>query len=473
MQKLKRWISTTIFALAAGACDEVEDAPDRGADADMIALRPSGTGGTGSGSTLLNTGHLDTDGTPILYFSRLGAQTTYDDSAHTRVTFTNLRVRSGNSTLEFSPASANIQVTPTGVTINGAPYSPGQLVGSEWTFSAMSDTMPARVVTLRLDGAALAYVPGGSQVPLYNFRFASIDPAWSNVCAPLDPITVGNVVWDGVTGVPPGVSNNFSLPYTAVLYPSLRADSTGQLFADSNQIYLGCTSGAIGKGALWGYPTWVSTYQNMTGIQQLQAVTRAIRADYCADGTPHTVDGTPIQVRDRFRSAFDDPTEATESVWGGSGTQCRVLHPRLSNNGATYTCSASTNQDCNKLGSNWILGSQQFMWTKLDPNTTTFPPKTACNTASTTRGCADPGVEYIVCEQDSYCCVVAWDSICVSEVAQLGAGGDACCVDNGGPGCGNPGVSSCVGGYDGYCTASRWDSLCALEVESLGCGRCR
>ncbi|MCR9164781.1 MAG: hypothetical protein ACE37F_33610 [Nannocystaceae bacterium] len=91
-------------------------------------------------------------------------------------------------------------------------------------------------------------------------------------------------------------------------------------------------------------------------------------------------------------------------------------------------------------------------------------------------GCADVPVQACVCEADPYCCNTAWDSLCVGEVDSLGCGtcGSevACCGTSGDPGCERPDTESCVCDADPYCCNVAWDSLCVSEVESLGCGSC-
>ena len=120
----------------------------------------------------------------------------------------------------------------------------------------------------------------------------------------------------------------------------------------------------------------------------------------------------------------------------------------------------------------------------------------SCCTPGQTPGCSDSTVETCVCAQDSYCCTVAWDSICVGKVASLacgscgngsssassgsasagsgtgGGGQQACCDTAMTPGCGDKTVEQCVCKQDGYCCGVEWDSLCVQEVDSFGCGPC-
>lgn len=478
LQTLKTRIPL-VTTLLLGACEahDLEDAPDRGALEEAIDVRTFGSY-SGGGSTRLNTSMLFPEGMPLRHFARNGTQVVYDDAAGTRVTFLSVRLVIGGGLVTFSPLSNTIESPQGRLKINATIFEPGQLLGSEWNFQLSDTTLGPRTVTLRVTGVAIATVPGGGQVPLYNFSLAGAASAFYpagpfSTCDVLDSLTAGQVNYKLAGQTPSGLINAFKTEYAAVLYGGVKVSELGVVGTDDTSISLACTSGAIGKSALWGYPSWVSAYGGMTGLQQLQAASRAIRADYCGDGVSRTADGTPLQIRDRYTAAFDDPTEATEAVWGANGSRCTVTDDRLGT-GLVFPCGgAVATTDCNQLGSDWITGPDSFMWTKVDPARTTVTPKTACNVAAATPGCADPGIQAVVCDVAPDCCTIAWDSLCVTKAATLGATGDACCIDNGGPGCGDADVSSCVGGYDPYCTATRWDSLCAQEVEHLGCGLCR
>lgn len=112
--------------------------------------------------------------------------------------------------------------------------------------------------------------------------------------------------------------------YSVVLYEDLDVHpDEGTHFHRANTIYFGCTSGAVGKAALWGYSPW------NTDAQAHQTATRVVRADYCGDGTSYTAQGTGLQVADVFDvNAFADQGKDTEALWGPEGAQC-LLTPRL------------------------------------------------------------------------------------------------------------------------------------------------
>ncbi|HKA89227.1 MAG TPA: hypothetical protein VKE22_16285, partial [Haliangiales bacterium] len=97
-----------------------------------------------------------------------------------------------------------------------------------------------------------------------------------------------------------------------------------------------------------------------------------------------------------------------------------------------------------------------------------------CTTgAKLTSGC-DPCVTQI-CARDAYCCQSAWDNICVSEVSTI-CGLNVCgtCAH---PKCStgarlSPSCDPCVAticSLDSYCCSVAWDSICVAEVSVI-CG---
>ncbi len=92
-------------------------------------------------------------------------------------------------------------------------------------------------------------------------------------------------------------------------------------------------------------------------------------------------------------------------------------------------------------------------------------------------GCDDAACQSAVCAADSFCCAVAWDGICASEAASLcevcgggGTGGASnCCTNWGGLGCDDAACQSAVCAADSFCCAVAWDSICAGEAATL-CG---
>jgi hypothetical protein len=93
---------------------------------------------------------------------------------------------------------------------------------------------------------------------------------------------------------------------------------------------------------------------------------------------------------------------------------------------------------------------------------------------------------------DSFCCAVAWDSICCDEAETVcsgscaagcagGDGGgadggtpvsDCCCPASGAIGCSDATCEGCVCGVDSFCCAVAWDSICCDEAETVCAASC-
>ena len=99
----------------------------------------------------------------------------------------------------------------------------------------------------------------------------------------------------------------------------------------------------------------------------------------------------------------------------------------------------------------------------------------SCFVASFLQGCADPSCCQLICDGfDSYCCVVQWDAICVSQAltfAELGIGctlpagaatgrGD-CLTAHTQKGCSDVDCSAAVCSIDPDCCRVIWDANCA------------
>ncbi len=60
------------------------------------------------------------------------------------------------------------------------------------------------------------------------------------------------------------------------------------------RITLSCTTGVLAKCVRLGYQPWKRAPDGTTLRPYHQACTRALRADYCGDGTPPTRDGMAV-----------------------------------------------------------------------------------------------------------------------------------------------------------------------------------
>jgi len=93
-----------------------------------------------------------------------------------------------------------------------------------------------------------------------------------------------------------------------------------------------------------------------------------------------------------------------------------------------------------------------------------------CCVQGDTPGCNQGDVASCVCANDSYCCEVAWDELCVTAAREeCGACQDDCCDLNGTGGCEDTKVNDCVCGIDESCCDGAWDEDC-IEIADAMCG---
>jgi hypothetical protein len=180
---------------------------------------------------------------------------------------------------------------------DGTALAPQALIGA--TF-ALADPA-AGVYLLRIDGV-MADPDAPRELDLYDLSVrAPASERWDKLCEP-DPYghTAALVVpgsWDAEGRFVSGAPGDFSLA---------------------------CTAGARGKCVRFGYLPWASAPNGESMAGHHAACVRMVRADYCGDGTPHTVPGVTIQIFDRagVHGLSDAAFGAFEAVWGPDGAAC-------------------------------------------------------------------------------------------------------------------------------------------------------
>jgi hypothetical protein len=173
-----------------------------------------------------------------------------------------------------------------------APWSGAQLVGSTWTATTTTKT----TVKLHID-AATAGTGSNSDLWFYTVSYQTAS-GWSPLCGldtsnqPIQALAVAGV-W--------GPQGSDAAAYTA----------------SPNQFTIACRAKTIAKCVELGYkPTKGYT-------TQLQACVRLLRADYCGNGTPNTVDGTTLNLYDNVGVQLDTEKKwLPEAEWGPNGAIC-------------------------------------------------------------------------------------------------------------------------------------------------------
>lgn len=115
----------------------------------------------------------------------------------------------------------------------------------------------------------------------------------------------------------------------AHLVPNVAVDvEDAVISSDPGAVLIACAQGALGKAIRYGFAPW-NGLDVPGGLDLYQTGVRVVRADYCGDGVPHTVEGIFIQIRnDLANQSFIDPSAATEAIFGPDGAHC-VETPRV------------------------------------------------------------------------------------------------------------------------------------------------
>jgi len=182
--------------------------------------------------------------------------------------------------------------TPLGVSGTGAPLSGADIVGSTWT-AELSDgtTLPIRI------DDALQGTGTNSDLWFYKMSYEA-DGARASLCVDdaNNPLYAGTVrgTWNLEQGVPGGGSYN----------------------ASDSLFTIACRGSSIAKCVEFGYKPWHDA------VPELASCVRALRGDYCGDGTPYTVNGTVVNIFDSRGIQTDDASWVPEAAWTPEGAAC-------------------------------------------------------------------------------------------------------------------------------------------------------
>ncbi len=131
-----------------------------------------------------------------------------------------------------------------------------------------------------------------------------------------------------------------------------RWDERGAHVDDADAFTFACSGFVLAHCVDAGYAPWREGMvcarrgrcQRITLAAHHQACTRMMRADYCGDGTSHTVDHTPVNAYDALGVRVDSEAWAFEAEWDEDGARC-LVNERLA--GVVPACAAAlVDPDC-------------------------------------------------------------------------------------------------------------------------------
>ncbi len=164
-------------------------------------------------------------------------------------------------------------------------------------------------VALRIDGITQG---SGADQDVWSYSVSYQEPQdgqWYPLCRTLDGTVSEAIALDGTWNYSQGVVGGGSkVPST-----------TAFTFA--------CDGYALAKCVRFGYAPWRSV--NRVSLEDYhQACTRLLRADFCGDGTPHTVNGNLVNIYDALNVQVDTESWGAEAEWNSDGARCFTSHNR-------------------------------------------------------------------------------------------------------------------------------------------------
>lgn len=211
-----------------------------------------------------------------------------------------------------------------GTLANGKPISGADFVGT--TFPVYMPGTKNLLVTLRIDDVTLDASNQFKDTWWYKISFKLYnDNNWNGLC--LDS----------------GGTADYAVPYAGMYWDAgtlSRIDSPGV-------VTLACREGVLGKCSHIGYRPWATgticyggdnrhddkKCKQVSLKDYHQACTRMLRADYCGNGIPYTLQGTIIDIFDYLQPPVQLREENwdMESRWTPDGAQCLSTprHPEL------------------------------------------------------------------------------------------------------------------------------------------------
>jgi len=203
-------------------------------------------------------------------------------------------------------------VSLNGVSLNGADFIGAQLSGVLSTGAALP---------LRIDDVG-ALTDGNADVMTYAVSVQS-DAGWAPLC---------------------GYETDGSVRL-ALAVPGTWDITTGAWSTTTDQFSFACRHASIAKCVEFGYKSW-------NGFSDHQhACVRMLRADYCGDGVPHTVNGTPINLYDNDGVQADTESWPVDAEWTPDGALCFNHH----RGDSEPSCSQKYSAECGSFAGGALL----------------------------------------------------------------------------------------------------------------------
>jgi hypothetical protein len=218
-----------------------------------------------------------------------------------------------------------------GTSLNGTSLNGTDLLGSIWS----GELSNGAAISLRLD--SLTQLDGAnSDVSAYGVSYET-QGGWQPLCG-LDP-----------QGQPA-----LAIPLSGTWNYEQGVAGGGSFTPSASAFTFACRGTAIAKCVELGYKPWQNVASTSTSLQDHHvACTRALRADYCGDGTPHTVNGTTVNLYDNVGVQADTESWNVEAEWTPAGAR----FVKAGGTGFRYQLGGGTAPACMTSLASWSTGA--------------------------------------------------------------------------------------------------------------------
>ena len=197
-----------------------------------------------------------------------------------------------------------------GIPAVGAPYARAGLVGAK--FDLISDTGQKFEMTIDASSTTDYYEDGADDpnehIPTFRFKWNRVYPNGER--GPLQPVCPTGTV---------SMIDRHALVYWGDRYNSVTGDITAPTYRWAN---FACNDTAMWKAFLGRFAEVTQDATHQTELVDRIAMVRSVIADYCGDGTAHTILGTSVDWLNKYGWFTMVGGLETESVWTDTGAIC-------------------------------------------------------------------------------------------------------------------------------------------------------